>query len=195
MNKYVKRWQEYIGVEADGIFGPNTLRVSKEKTLAPLKEAVASSYNYIRPKRNVNELIWHCTATPEGRDFTVAQIDQWHKQRGWSGIGYHIVVYRDGSIHAGRSVNRVGAHVRGRNRNTIGAVYVGGVDSRGKAKDTRTAAQKKAMLELTKLITQDKRIKTISGHNQYAAKACPSFDVRKDELGNIPGFNKGKRNG
>ena len=84
--------------------------------------------------RNINEIIVHCAATPEGKDFTVADIRRWHKARGWSDIGYHYVVYRDGSVHKGRPVSKVGAHVRGRNRNTIGICYIGGV-----AKDGKTA--------------------------------------------------------
>jgi N-acetylmuramoyl-L-alanine amidase len=132
--------------------------------------------------RNINEIIVHCAATPEGKDFTVSDIDRWHKKRGWSGIGYHYVVYRDGSVHKGRPVWKVGAHVRGRNRNTIGICYIGGVDKHGKkAKDTRTNAQKVAMTKLlTGLLDEFPKIKLISGHNQYAAKACPSFNAKSE---------------
>ena len=135
--------------------------------------------------RPVNEIIWHCTATPEGRDHTVADIDHWHKQRGWRGIGYHYVVYRDGSVHKGRPITEIGAHVGGKNTGTIGCVYVGGMTKDMKApKDTRTAAQKTAMLKLTRdLANKYPTIKKVSGHNEYAAKACPSFNVQKDELG------------
>lgn len=138
--------------------------------------------------RPVNEIIWHCAATPEGKHFTVADIDGWHKHRGWSGIGYHYVVYLDGSIHVGRPISLVGAHVSGRNRNTIGCVYIGGVAADGKtAKDTRTPAQREAMMALTKkLMLMYPTINKVSGHNQYAQKACPSFDVRKDPLGHLP---------
>lgn len=147
-----------------------------------------------KAKRPVTELIWHCTATPEGRPVTVDQIDQWHKARGWSGIGYHYVVYLDGTVHVGRDVDKIGAHVAGRNSGTIGATYVGGVEKdKLKAKDTRTPAQKKAMRELTIQLAEMYRLKRISGHNEYAAKACPSFNVKADELGNIPGYRKGQR--
>lgn len=143
--------------------------------------------------RNIRELIWHCSATPEGKDFTVADIDAWHKARGWAGIGYHYVVYRDGSVHRGRPDSMTGAHVVGRNRGTLGAVYIGGTAANGKPKDTRTAAQKKAMLKLTTDLAEKYSLNLISGHNQYAAKACPSFDVRTDALGNIPGYKAGKK--
>ena len=211
MKSHVETWQRklddldlYRGT-IDGDFGPMTLSASIElldaedlggtEIAGKAVEIVKPLFAYKPPKRAVHELIWHCAATPEGKDFTVEDIDRWHKARGWSGIGYHFVVYRDGSIHAGRSNEKTGAHVGGRNTGTIGATYIGGVTADGKkAKDTRTAEQRASMLWLTKEITKDRRIKRISGHNQYAAKACPSFDVRTDELGNIPGFVRGHRN-
>jgi len=154
----------------------------------------ASPLFYSPPKRNVNEVIIHCSATPEGADFTVEDIRKWHLARGWSDIGYHFVVYRNGTIHRARSLEKIGAHVKGRNTNTIGVCYIGGVGLDGKtAKDTRTQAQRDALRWLVTEIAKDPRIKKISGHNQYAAKACPSFNVRNDELGNIDGFTKGDR--
>lgn len=153
----------------------------------------APGFEYKRPQRSVNMLIWHCTATPEGRPVSVAEIDRWHRDRDFAEIGYHFVVHLDGRIERGRDLEKVGAHVQGHNVGTIGAVYVGGTERDGDAKDTRTAAQKKAMLALTVAITNDPRIVRIAGHNEFDNKACPSFDVRKDALGNIPGFRKGKR--
>jgi len=136
--------------------------------------------------RPIDELIWHCTATPEGRDYTVDDIRSWHKQRGWSDIGYHYVVYRDGTIALGRPIGQIGSHVAGHNTGTVGCAYVGGLSADGKtAKDTRTPAQRRSMLWLTKELAKKHGIKKVSGHNQYAAKACPSFDVRTDELGKV----------
>ena len=212
-SEWVKRWQRqlkkvdlYSGA-IDGMFGPNTYNGSMELLDAddidetPLSKlpsdttpTIDQDFQYTRPLRSVRELIWHCAATPEGKHFDVSDIDKWHKQRGWSGIGYHFVVHLNGTIERGRDINRTGAHVGGRNTGTIGACYIGGVAKDGKrAKDTRTAEQREAMEWLTREIAKDPRIKTISGHNQYAAKACPSFDVQTDALGNIPGFTKGKR--
>lgn len=128
--------------------------------------------------RDINEIIVHCTATPEGKDYSVATIDKWHKARGWSGIGYHFVVHLDGTVERGRPVEKVGAHVAGRNAKTIGAVYVGGVERDGKTpKDTRTPAQKISLTNLLKELVAKYAITKISGHNEYAAKACPSFDA------------------
>ena len=205
----------------DGDFGPASLKASQEllKKLGPVSnaqgvavleknEAPEPNRNPIAPEapkafalpskwRKTNELIWHTAATPEGRSLgnPVSTIDRWHRERGWSGIGYHFVIDLDGTIMLGRDINRVGAHVAGHNSGTIGAVYVGGLTADAKrAKDTRTPSQRASMLYLTKLIASQWGIMRISGHNQYAAKACPSFDVRSDELGNIAGFTRGERN-
>lgn len=133
--------------------------------------------------RPINEIIVHCTATPEGRPVTVDEIRGWHKQRGWADIGYHSVVYLDGSIHPGRPEEKVGAHVEGHNSGTLGIVYVGGVtnDGKMKPKDTRTAAQKAGLLQqLSAWLKKYPNIKLISGHNQYAAKACPCFNAQAE---------------
>lgn len=131
--------------------------------------------------RKINEIIVHCTATAEGKDFRVSDIDRWHRAKGWDGIGYHQVVYLDGSVHPGRPMDKVGAHCLGHNQNSIGVVYVGGVASDGKTpKDTRTPQQKAA---LRKLLTDLKRKypnATIHGHRDFAAKACPSFDATNE---------------
>lgn len=130
--------------------------------------------------RKINELIWHCTATPEGREVSAAEIDRWHKKRGWKGIGYHKVVHLDGAVSDGRPIASQGAHVRGHNRNTIGYVYVGGVDANMAAKDTRTPAQKQTMRRLTLEAIREHNLIKVTGHNQYAAKACPSFDAERE---------------
>lgn len=131
--------------------------------------------------RMINEIVVHCTATPEGRDFSVAQIDAMHRQRGFDGIGYHYLIGLDGEVRAGRPVARAGAHVAGRNANTIGVSYVGGVDRSGAPKDTRTPAQKLALRQLlSELSVRFSSISRISGHREYANKACPCFDARTE---------------
>lgn len=139
--------------------------------------------NRYRAGRPVNEIIVHCAATPEGRDVTVTDIRNWHLRNGWSDIGYHFVITLDGMVHRGRPLNRVGAHVRGRNTGTIGVCYVGGVANDGKMtpKDTRTPEQKEALkLLLIQLLDANPEISRISGHRDYAAKACPSFDATSE---------------
>lgn len=129
--------------------------------------------------RKINEIILHCAATPEGKDFTVADIRRWHLKNGWRDIGYHYVIYRDGTIHLGRPLDQIGAHTTNHNSNSIGICYIGGCAADGKTpKDTRTPEQKEAMYTLCKVLCDILGIKKISGHREYAAKACPSFDVQ-----------------
>ena len=137
--------------------------------------------------RKLDRIILHCTATPEGRHVDVDTIRVWHKARGWSDVGYHFFIYIDGSVHAGRAVEKTGAHVAGHNATTIGVVYVGGTDAAGKAKDTMNAAQETAFVNLVKHLRDEYGPLTLHGHNEYAAKACPSFKV-KDKFKWLVGY-------
>jgi N-acetylmuramoyl-L-alanine amidase len=131
--------------------------------------------------RAINKIILHCSATPEGRHTTVEDIRLWHKAQGWSDIGYHYVVYLDGSVHLGRPIEVSGSHTRGLNKNSIGVVYVGGIDTINfKAKDTRTPEQKEALDCLLNELMGNYSGATLHGHNEFASKACPSFDVQKE---------------
>lgn len=131
--------------------------------------------------RRINEIIVHCTATAEGKNFKAVDIDQWHKQRGWNGIGYHYVIDLDGTLEIGRPEVKVGAHCLGHNSNSIGVVYVGGVALDGKTpKDTRTEAQKASLIKLLTCLKHRFPNATIHGHRDFAAKACPSFDATSE---------------
>lgn len=132
--------------------------------------------------RIINEIIIHCSATREGADFCAKDIDKWHKARGWNGIGYHYVVRLDGTIEAGRALSKAGAHCYRHNANSIGVVYIGGLDKNGNPKDTRTEAQR---LSLRNLVTALRHAyglaeSKVHGHNEYAAKACPCFVVQTE---------------
>ena len=130
--------------------------------------------------RTITEIIIHCSATPEGQPFTAADIDRWHRQRGFRCIGYHYVISLDGSVHAGRPISEEGAHCQGHNAHSIGICYIGGLDSLGQPKDTRTPEQKGALKALVKQLKNDYPNATIHGHNEFAHKACPCFDVRDE---------------
>ncbi len=136
--------------------------------------------------RVINKIIIHCAATPEGKDYTVEQIRQWHttpkpKGNGWKDIGYHFVIYRDGSIHPGRPIEQIGAHTSGYNANSIGICYIGGCAKDGKTpKDTRTEAQRSALVRLVAELCAKFPGATVHGHNEFANKACPSFNVQKE---------------
>ena len=205
----LKTWQREHGLVADGIAGPKTLAKMGEQqqgNTAGGKVVLGSggvtlthkgvTVRLKKSRRQITDLVVHCTATPEGQDMTVAQIRASHKKQGWSDIGYHYVIYRDGSINLGRDVDISGAHVSGYNAHSIGIVYVGGLENRPgvayaklQAKDTRTTAQRDALrslLEALRLLYPKARIR---GHRDFSPdkngngiiepkewiKACPSF--------------------
>ena len=131
--------------------------------------------------RNINKIIVHCSATPEGKNFTVKQIDACHRQRGFNGIGYHFVIYLDGSVHVGRALAKAGAHCKGYNAHSVGVCYIGGVATDGKTpKDTRTDAQKASLVKLITELRQQFPNASVHGHREFANKACPCFDARKE---------------
>jgi N-acetylmuramoyl-L-alanine amidase len=130
--------------------------------------------------RKINEIIIHCSATPEGKAFYAKDIDKWHKARGWKGIGYHYVIDLDGKIEKGRSEDQIGSHCVGHNKNSIGICYIGGLDKDGNPKDTRTKEQKEALWNLLRQLLCKYPKATIHGHNEFSTKACPCFDVQKE---------------
>ena len=131
--------------------------------------------------RKIKEIIVHCSATAEGKDFCAKDIDLWHRAQGWDCIGYHYVVKLDGTIENGRPIEKVGAHCKGHNAHSVGICYIGGVAADGKTpKDTRTPQQKAA---LRLLVDNLKRVypgSQVYGHRDFAKKACPSFDAREE---------------
>lgn len=135
-----------------------------------------------KSKRKIEYIIIHCTDTPEGRSYNSKDIDAWHKQRGWKGIGYNYVILLDGTIELGRDVDEVPAQAKGYNSNSIGIVYVGGKSSSGKPKDTRTVEQKNSILRLLKELRQLYPKAKILGHRDLpnVAKACPCFDAQSE---------------
>jgi len=130
--------------------------------------------------RKIDKLIIHCSATRECDDSVNASvIDRWHKARGWKGCGYHFIVLIDGTIETGRMIDKVGAHVKGMNKSSIGICYIGGLERDGKTpKDTRTPEQKESLLLLIKTLNKIYPEATLHGHNEFSNKACPSFDVQ-----------------
>ena len=131
--------------------------------------------------RAITEIIVHCSATAEGKQFTVADIDRWHRERGFRKIGYHYVIYLDGSVHAGRSESETGAHCLEHNARSIGVCYIGGCAADGRTpKDTRTPQQKAAPAALLRDLRRRYPGAKIHGHRDFAAKACPSFDATEE---------------
>ena len=175
----IKALQKRVGVTADGVIGPKTLAaINKALDGARPKLSISTG----QTTRRITEIAVHCSATPEGKHFTAADIDAWHRNQGWNGIGYNAVVLLDGTIQPGRDEAKVPSHAVGHNANSIAIVYIGGVDANGRPKDTRTAEQKAALRRwLSEKKAQYPRAK-ILGHRDYpgVAKACPSFDAKAE---------------
>lgn len=132
--------------------------------------------------RDINKIIIHCSATHAEMDIDVETIRRWHVElNGWSDIGYHYVIKRDGTVQTGRPLSKIGAHCRGHNKNSIGICYVGGTLKDNTPSDTRTKEQKKALKALVKYLQKEYPNATIHGHNEFTdKKACPSFNVQTD---------------
>ncbi|MBS9781940.1 MAG: N-acetylmuramoyl-L-alanine amidase [Gammaproteobacteria bacterium] len=130
--------------------------------------------------REVKQIAIHCSATPEGIDFSADDIRGWHKQRGWSDIGYHFVIRLNGEVETGRPIERAGAHVKGYNSNSIGICLIGGEDKDKQPKATFTDNQLIALKGLLAGLQSFYPNAEILGHRDFphVHKACPCFDVK-----------------
>jgi N-acetylmuramoyl-L-alanine amidase len=148
--------------------------------------------------RQINEIFIHCSATQpkwmaaNSCQQKVEEIRRWHKDKGWSDIGYHLVVDRQGDVCAGRPVERVGAHAKGHNKNSIGICLIGGFgsDADDKFEEHYTDLQRKALDNLIKDLTDRHSNAKIRGHNEISFKACPGFRVKEY----LDGQSKAKEN-
>lgn len=160
-----------------------------------VREDVVNIKEEIMPSgKKLTYLIWHCTATPEGRVVTKEDIVRWHTApvskggRGWSVVGYARLVDLEGELITMREYNEddiveaweITNGASGMNAISRHVVYAGGLDvTAKKAKDTRTVAQKETMKKYTLEMVKNHPNILIAGHYHFAAKACPSFDVEK----------------
>jgi len=136
--------------------------------------------------RDIEYIVIHCAATKPSMDVPIERVRKWHLDRGWSDIGYHYYITRDGKIHNGRDLSIVGAHVSGYNKNSIGICYEGGINEKGDPEDNRTDEQKKSLLKVVKILKFVFKNAVVQGHRDFpnVKKACPSFDA-KNEYKNI----------
>lgn len=152
--------------------------------------------------KKIDAIVIHCSATRAGQDVRAADIDKWHKERGFSMIGYHYVIDLDGTVEIGRPLPKDGSHCStagtsglSYNKHSIGICYIGGLDEKGNPADTRTFAQKKALLQLVYvLMGKYPSIVEVIGHRDASPdkdgngvitpnewiKQCPCFDVRAE---------------
>lgn len=129
--------------------------------------------------RTITLIIIHCSATPEGRSLSFEECRRDHiMHRHFWDIGYHFYITRDGTVHDGRPIEKVGAHCEGHNSHSIGICYEGGLDANGKPADTRTEAQRKALKSLVERMHRLFPKALIVGHHDLnPRKACPCFKV------------------
>lgn len=128
--------------------------------------------------RTITLIVIHCSAVKPDQTSSAAQIDTWHRQRGFHlGIGYHYVVRRNGQVEPGRPEYMVGAHCQNHNSHSIGVCYEGGLDARGQPADTRTEEQKVALRRLLKdLRGRYPRALIVGHHDLNPHKACPCIE-------------------
>jgi hypothetical protein len=143
-------------------------------------------------RTSTDYIVVHCSATRPGTDIGAAEIDRWHQDRGWRGIGYHAVIRLDGTVEPGRGLDEVGAHCASHNRVSVGVCVVGGVGEDGKPACTITDVQQVALRGLLAAWQQRWPDAEVLGHRDLSPdldndgvigshewqKACPSFDVR-----------------
>ena len=125
--------------------------------------------------RTITLIVIDCSAVKPDQESSAAQIDTWHRKRGFHlGIGYHYVVRRNGEIEPGRPEWLVGAHCVNHNTHSIGVCYEGGLDIRGQPADTRTEAQKASLRSLLKdLHRRYPRAMIVGHHDLNPHKDCP----------------------
>ena len=137
---------------------------------------------YKKHMRTITLIIIHCSATPEGKSLSFEACKRDHMEnRHFRDIGYHYYITRDGHIHAGRSEQQTGAHCKNHNSHSIGICYEGGLDRQGRPADTRTKAQKEALLDLLFSLRMDYPQAIVVGHHDLdPRKPCPCFDAAKE---------------
>jgi N-acetyl-anhydromuramyl-L-alanine amidase AmpD len=125
------------------------------------------------PTRELKRIIIHCAATPNGKEFHAADIDRWHKERGWTRIGYHFVIPLNGLVEYGRALSEIGAHASGHNRDSVGICLIG--------TDRFTIEQWDSLKNLVAdLKVRHKTIEAVMGHRDLpgVTKSCPGFEVK-----------------
>lgn len=128
--------------------------------------------------REIDTIVVHCSATKPSMDIGADKIREWHRGNGWSDIGYHFVIRRNGNIENGRMVEIPGAHAKGYNQKSIGICMVGGINEKGDADANFTLHQYLALTELLNDLDKQFPSCQLLGHRDISDKACPSFDVQ-----------------
>ena len=133
-------------------------------------------------RRKTDFIVIHASATRPSQDIGAAEITRWHRQAGYTAIGYHFVIRRNGVVEIGRPEGVVGAHTRGFNSNSVGICMVGGVTEANVkvAENNYTPEQFASLKQLVSRLHRNYPRAIVQGHRDFpgVAKACPSFDAK-----------------
>lgn len=132
-----------------------------------------------KPRSETTLLIVHCSATKPTMNVGLREIRQWHKERGFLDVGYHFIIRRDGTVEDGRDVSAIGAHCEGKNYTSVGVCLVGGVNDKMQPEANFTPQQMESLKTLLSGLKGEYPQASVHGHHDFAAKACPSFDVQR----------------
>ena len=141
--------------------------------------------------RRIDLIVIHCSATREETDYGPERLESDHKARGFLRAGYNFYIRKSGEIVSLRPLEQIPAHAKGHNKHSISICYEGGLDNAGHPKDTRTPAQKNALIGLLRKLLKRFPEARILGHRDLSPdrngdgtlspnewlKACPSFDA------------------
>lgn len=129
-------------------------------------------------RTKTNYIVVHCAATKPSMDTSAADIDRWHRERGWLKIGYHFVIRRNGVIEEGRQVDEVGAHASGYNSSSVSVCLIGGLSEDGTSSENNfTEEQWESLESVIDTLTNRYPNAKVIGHNDISKKDCPTFNV------------------
>ena len=131
--------------------------------------------------RRIVAIVVHCAYTKRSQNTDISDVRRWHvEERGWSDVGYHYFIKANGRIQVGRHLDRIGAHVKGHNKKTIGICLAGGMSEQGKPENNFTADQLFSLRNLIDILRDWYPGVEVLGHRDLAPdRDCPCFDVQE----------------
>lgn len=133
----------------------------------------------VKSTRDIHTIVVHCLQTPVQRADSAEDVHKWHKDKGWSGIGYHYVIQADGTLQIGRDIDKQGAHVYKHNKGTIGVAMAGGMDWDGNIVENSFTKDTLMVLDdmLRKLMCMYPDAKVVGHRELDPNRACPCMDI------------------
>ncbi|PWX42513.1 N-acetylmuramoyl-L-alanine amidase [Clostridium perfringens] len=133
-------------------------------------------FNGLRYGNDPNKIIIHNADHP---NCSVYDVDRWHRGNGWSGIGYHYFIRKDGSVWTGRPENAIGAHTIGQNSSSIGICLEGAL-----MREKPTRAQLNSLYELIADIRARRGNLPVYGHKDFNNTDCPGINFPLEQFKN-----------